>query len=206
MVSYSQGTLSHLKPPTDERKTKMITEKMLINMRRYWYSVARNDSAPAYRQAKISSIFFKQNVNQYKRPHTAIDKDMIDAGQFRCRQPPAVRQPQELLPDVLDNCTPAESFCSKSIRSTDPYHIQSSRHVSYYRQTSPNSQNCISRTAKTCLCSKNTDLEKHFHSTAAHLDLSPCQTNLKSKASKYYLQDPYTRPHPSWKLHKTTNT
>ncbi len=79
MVSYSQGTLSHLKPPTDERKTKMITEKMLINMRRYWYSVARNDSAPAYHQAKISSIFFKHNANQDKKPQTAIDKDMIDA-------------------------------------------------------------------------------------------------------------------------------
>jgi hypothetical protein len=52
---------------------------MLINMRRYWYSVARNDSDPAYHQAKISSILFKHNANQYKRPHTAIDKDMIDA-------------------------------------------------------------------------------------------------------------------------------
>lgn len=72
--------------------------------------------------------------------------------------------------------------------------------------TSPNSQNCIPRTAKTCFFLKNTDLEEHFHSTAAHLNLSPCHTNLNSKASKYYLQDPYTRPHPSWKLQKTTNT
>lgn len=72
--------------------------------------------------------------------------------------------------------------------------------------TSPNSQNCIPRTEKTCFFLKNKDLEEHFHSTAAHLNLSPCQTNLNSKASQYYLQDPYTRPHPSWKLHKTTNT
>ncbi len=65
VVSYSQGTLSKLKPPTEDRKTKMITEKMLMNMSRYWYSVARNDSAPAKTEKKMSLIFSTDNTNQH---------------------------------------------------------------------------------------------------------------------------------------------
>ncbi len=67
VVSYSQGTLSKLKPPTEDRKTKMITEKMLMNMSRYWYSVTRNDSAPAKTEKKMSLIFSTDNTNQHHK-------------------------------------------------------------------------------------------------------------------------------------------
>jgi hypothetical protein len=36
-----------------------------MNMSRYWYSVARNDSAPAKTEKKMSLIFSIDNTNQH---------------------------------------------------------------------------------------------------------------------------------------------